>query len=176
MLRPLRTPFVPSVSPRDREPASKYRTSPRTVVNLANYATVDDAPDMTEAESTPQSAEGTMPPASPHFRVPLTDRFNYASLDGSAAGTHGAPRSQGGVEYPVVDAGPINVLAVRRGRATVRHRRAMHDIRIDTVQLANFEWFLVVCFGSLRLASQRRMVRLTLRDGRSSGRTCVGSR
>ncbi|KAF5362659.1 hypothetical protein D9758_009574 [Tetrapyrgos nigripes] len=78
---------------------------------------------------------------SPHFQVPLTDRFNYASLDCSAR-VHTAHRSA---------KSPSNILSGKRDRymlsPCVPNEQQFvvvelcDDIRIDTVQLANFEFF-----------------------------------
>jgi Sad1 / UNC-like C-terminal len=80
---------------------------------------------------------------SPHFRVPLTDRFNYASLDCSAR-VHMSHRSA---------KSPSSILSSKKDRymlgpcATSKHESQFvvvelcDDIRIDTVQLANFEFF-----------------------------------
>ncbi|KAI0292441.1 hypothetical protein BC826DRAFT_441506 [Russula brevipes] len=118
----------------------------------------------------------TTPPASPHFRVPLTDRFNYASLDCSAR-VHTAHRGAKSA---------ANILSSKRDRYMLSPCGAApqfvvvelcDDIRIDTVQLANSS-SSAACFGSLRSASLRRTLLLALRAGpswgRTSGRTCVG--
>jgi Sad1 / UNC-like C-terminal len=78
---------------------------------------------------------------SPHFRVPLTDRFNYASLDCSAR-VHTSHRSAKSAS---------SILSSKRDRymlspcnSNERQFVAVElcdDIRIDTVQLANFEFF-----------------------------------
>jgi hypothetical protein len=105
------------------------------------------APELTDAASTTaQSGAGSIPPppppASPHFRVPLTDRFNYASVDCSAR-VHTA--------QPAAAAkSASNILSSQRDRymlspcsATARFVvvELCEDVRIDTVQLANFEFF-----------------------------------
>jgi hypothetical protein len=125
--------------------------------------TFDHAPDgMDAAASSEWSAGGSttpiLPPppppspppppasASPHFRVPLTDRFNYASLDCSARvhTAHGAAKSA------------ANILSSKRDRYMLSPCGATpqfvvvelcEDIRIDTVQLANFEFFSGVFRG-----------------------------
>jgi len=104
----------------------------------ASAAAVDavDAQDTMDAVSTAP----LMTPASPHFRVPLTDRFNYASLDCSARvhTAHAAAKSA------------ANILSSQRDRYMLSPCGAApqfvvvelcEDIRIDTVQLANFEFF-----------------------------------
>lgn len=80
---------------------------------------------------------------SPHFRVPLTDRFNYASLDCSAR-VHTSHRSAKSAS---------SILSSKRDRymlspcaSSTREKQYVivelcEDIRIDTVQLANFEFF-----------------------------------
>lgn len=76
----------------------------------------------------------------PHFRIPLTDRFNYASLDCSAR-VHTAHRSA---------QSPASVLSSKKDRymlspcAEPRQFIVVElceDIKIDTVQLANYEFF-----------------------------------
>jgi hypothetical protein len=80
----------------------------------------------------------------PHTRVPLTDRFNYASLDCSAR-VHTSHRSA---------KSPSSILSSKRDRYMLspcnkKNSKEKHfvvvelcdDIRIDTVQLANFEFF-----------------------------------
>ncbi|KAF8525965.1 UNC-like C-terminal-domain-containing protein [Hysterangium stoloniferum] len=92
----------------------------------------------TEAQL-PPSAE-TTPVLSPHFPVPLTDRFNYASLDCSAR-VHTSHRS---ARFPSA------ILSSKKDRYMLSPCSAnpnfivvelCDDIRIDTVQLANFEFF-----------------------------------
>ena len=78
---------------------------------------------------------------SPHFRVPLTDRFNYASLDCSAR-VHTSHRSAKSAS---------SILSSKRDRYMLSPCDSKEkqfvavelcdDIRIDTVQLANFEFF-----------------------------------
>jgi len=77
-----------------------------------------------------------------HFRVPLVDRFNYASLDCSAR-VHKAHKGA---------KNPSNILSSKKDRymltpcKTTGEKQFVvielcEDIRIDTVQLANFEFF-----------------------------------
>lgn len=79
-------------------------------------------------------------PISPHFKVPLTDRFNYASLDCSAR-VHMSHRSA---------KSSSSILSSKRDRYMLSPCKSSKqfvvvelcdDIRIDTVQLANFEFF-----------------------------------
>jgi hypothetical protein len=76
-----------------------------------------------------------------HFRVPLTDRFNYASLDCSAR-VHTSHKSA---------KSPYSILSSKKDRYMLSPCNSKEskfvvvelceDIRIDTVQLANFEFF-----------------------------------
>ncbi|KAG0696085.1 UNC-like C-terminal-domain-containing protein [Suillus ampliporus] len=79
---------------------------------------------------------------SPHFRVPITDRFNYANLDCSAR-VHTSHRSA---------KSPSSILASKKDKymlspcSSGKEQQFVvvelcEDIRIDTVQLANFEFF-----------------------------------
>ncbi|KAK0460009.1 UNC-like C-terminal-domain-containing protein [Desarmillaria tabescens] len=87
------------------------------------------------------SYESMDEPISPHFQVPLTDRFNYAALDCSAR-VHVSHRSA---------KSPSSILSSKRDRymlspCTSKEKQFVivelcDDIRIDTVQLANFEFF-----------------------------------
>ncbi|KAL0064276.1 hypothetical protein AAF712_008720 [Marasmius tenuissimus] len=106
------------------------------------------SPDNFQNDSTPDSTiqvpvtEVQVEKLSPHFRVPLTDRFNYASLDCSAR-VHTSHRSA---------KSPSSILSSKRDRymlsPCVNSKESQfvvvelcEDIRIDTVQLANFEFF-----------------------------------
>ncbi|KAK1221154.1 hypothetical protein PQX77_016053 [Marasmius sp. AFHP31] len=106
------------------------------------------SPDNSQNDSTPDSTiqvpvtEVQVEKLSPHFRVPLTDRFNYASLDCSAR-VHTSHRSA---------KSPSSILSSKRDRymlsPCVNSKESQFvvvelcdDIRIDTVQLANFEFF-----------------------------------
>ncbi|TFK70538.1 hypothetical protein BDN72DRAFT_838760 [Pluteus cervinus] len=93
--------------------------------------------------------DNTQPPhyesLSPHFRVPLTDRFNYASLDCSAR-VHTAHKSAKSPSNILASKKDRYMLSPCRGRAKKNQIQYVvvelcEDIRIDTVQLANFEFF-----------------------------------
>ncbi|KAK0449470.1 UNC-like C-terminal-domain-containing protein [Armillaria borealis] len=87
------------------------------------------------------SHDSTDESISPHFQVPLTDRFNYAALDCSAR-VHVAHRSA---------KSSSSILSSKRDRymlspCTSKEKQFVivelcDDVRIDTVQLANFEFF-----------------------------------
>ncbi|KAK0487106.1 UNC-like C-terminal-domain-containing protein [Armillaria novae-zelandiae] len=92
------------------------------------------APPLASHDSTDESI-------SPHFQVPLTDRFNYAALDCSAR-VHVAHRSA---------KSSSSILSSKRDKymlspCTSKEKQFVivelcDDVRIDTVQLANFEFF-----------------------------------
>lgn len=77
---------------------------------------------------------------SPHFRVPLTDRFNYASLDCSARvhTTHSFAKSPSSILSSKKDKYMLTPCSQASQYVIVE---LCEDIRIDTVQLANFEFF-----------------------------------
>ncbi|KXN82830.1 hypothetical protein AN958_02104, partial [Leucoagaricus sp. SymC.cos] len=91
---------------------------------------------------TPAQVQAMPLQISPHFRVPLVDRFNYASLDCSAR-VHKAHK---GAKHP------SNILSSKKDRYMLSPCKTKgemqfviielcEDIKIDTVQLANFEFF-----------------------------------
>ncbi|KAF8158431.1 UNC-like C-terminal-domain-containing protein [Crassisporium funariophilum] len=101
-----------------------------------------DAPSLSGHPNAGELASGQWTEVSPHFRVPLTDRFNYANLDCSAR-VHTAHRSA---------KSPSSILSSKRDRYMLSPCNSSKekkfvvvelcdDIRIDTVQLANFEFF-----------------------------------
>jgi hypothetical protein len=83
----------------------------------------------------------------PHFRIPLTDRFNYASLDCSARvhTSHKSAKSSSSIlsskrdKYMLSPCSPTGKDG--RQEKTFVVVELCEDIRIDTVQLANFEFF-----------------------------------
>lgn len=108
-------------------------------VILSPYVTGQEDPSESEESPKPQLTE-IMPP---HFRVPLLDRFNYANLDCSAR-VHLSHRSAKSAS---------SVLSSKRDRYMLSPCESLNqekhfiivelceDIMIDTVQLANFEFF-----------------------------------
>ncbi|OJA10371.1 hypothetical protein AZE42_08711 [Rhizopogon vesiculosus] len=96
-------------------------------------------PDVAMPDPSPHPHETEL---SPHFRVPITDRFNYANLDCSAR-VHTSHRSA---------KSPSSILSSKRDKYMLSPCSSgkdeqfvvvelCEDIRIDTVQLANFEFF-----------------------------------
>ncbi|KAF8495675.1 UNC-like C-terminal-domain-containing protein [Russula emetica] len=105
---------------------------------------VPDAMDATPSEGSVGGSTTPIPPpavsASPHFLVPLTDRFNYASLDCSARvhTAHGAAKSAASILSSQRDRYMLSPCGAKPQFVVVE---LCEDIRIDTVQLANFEFF-----------------------------------
>ena len=104
-----------------------------------------DAMDATPSEGNVGGSTTPIPPpppvsASPHFRVPLTDRFNYASVDCSARvhTAHGAAKSAANILSSQRDRYMLSPCGAKPQFVVVE---LCEDIRIDTVQLANFEFF-----------------------------------
>ncbi|KAG6875838.1 hypothetical protein C0992_002122 [Termitomyces sp. T32_za158] len=113
--------------------------------DVINHTTVTNNPTATPAPVNASGDVPTVPHAEetqkpPHFRVPITDRFNYASSECSAR-VHLAHRGA---------KSPSSILSSKRDRYMLSPCNAgkqfvvvelCEDIRIDTVQLANFEFF-----------------------------------
>ncbi|EMD39615.1 hypothetical protein CERSUDRAFT_150222 [Gelatoporia subvermispora B] len=77
---------------------------------------------------------------SPHFRIPIVDRFNYASLDCSARvhTAHRSAKSPASILSSKKDKYMLSPCAEAKQFVVVE---LCEDIRVDTVQLANFEFF-----------------------------------
>lgn len=75
-----------------------------------------------------------------HFRVPLTDRFNYASQDCTARiySAHKGAKSPSAVLSSKKDRYLLSPCAAKEKFVIVE---LCDDVRIDTVQLANYEFF-----------------------------------
>jgi hypothetical protein len=80
---------------------------------------------------------------SPHFRVPLTDRFNYANLDCSARVhlSHRSAKSSSSILSSKRDRYMLSPCNPPKNEQQFVVVELCEDIRIDTVQLANFEFF-----------------------------------
>jgi hypothetical protein len=79
---------------------------------------------------------------SPHFRVPIIDRFNYANLDCSARvhTSHRSAKSSSSILSSKKDKYMLSPCSSGKEEQFVVVELC-EDIRIDTVQLANFEFF-----------------------------------
>ncbi|KAH9891896.1 UNC-like C-terminal-domain-containing protein [Cubamyces lactineus] len=76
----------------------------------------------------------------PHFRIPIHDRFNYASLDCSARvhAAHKSAKSPSSILSSKKDRYMLSPCEEKKQYVIVE---LCEDIRIDTVQLANYEFF-----------------------------------
>lgn len=119
---------TPTPTPTEQDPSGPAAT-------LTDYASTASAHDY----SYPQD---TIPP---HFRVPLTDRFNYANMDCSARVhmSHRSAKSASSILSSKKDWYMLSpcTAAQKNGEAQFVVVELCDDIRIDTVQLANFEFF-----------------------------------
>lgn len=92
--------------------------------------------------------QGTLPleltevpaPDAPYFRIPITDRFNYASMDCSARvhTAHKSAKSPSSILSSKKDKYLLSPCSEKNQYVVVE---LCDDIRIDTVQLANYEFF-----------------------------------
>ncbi|TFK27675.1 hypothetical protein FA15DRAFT_701676 [Coprinopsis marcescibilis] len=81
--------------------------------------------------------------ALPHFQVPTTDRFNYANLDCSARvhTAHRSAKSAASILSSKKDRYMLSPCKPPNGGKKFVVVELCDDIRIDTVQLANYEFF-----------------------------------
>lgn len=103
----------------------------------------------TSGEPPPQGQvdSGFGEPMLPHFRVPLTDRFNYASSECSARihQAHKSAKSASSILSSKKDRYMLSPCVTKTADGKEENHFVIvelcEDIRIDTVQLANFEFF-----------------------------------
>ncbi|KAJ7119837.1 UNC-like C-terminal-domain-containing protein [Mycena epipterygia] len=107
----------------------------------AGERVVDGGDTVAPAAEVPSSPPA--PQDAPHFRVPITDRFNYASLDCSARvhTSHRAAKSPESILSSKRDRYMLSPCRPPKGEPQFIVVELCEDIRIDTVQLANFEFF-----------------------------------
>ncbi|KAI0698141.1 UNC-like C-terminal-domain-containing protein [Cytidiella melzeri] len=128
------------VAPAHTLPGSSLGATAVQAMNASAEATAHPAL-LGKAQNTqPVEVVEALVPDAPYFRIPLTDRFNYASTDCSARvhTTHKSAKS------------PSSILSSKRDRYMLSPCNEekqyvvvelCDDIRIDTVQLANYEFF-----------------------------------
>ncbi|KIY72593.1 hypothetical protein CYLTODRAFT_388407 [Cylindrobasidium torrendii FP15055 ss-10] len=91
----------------------------------------------------PQPEDGALevPEILPHFQVPLKDRFNYAAMDCSARVhlSHRSAKSASSILSSKKDRYMLSPCNTKESQFI--EVELCDDIRIDTVQLANFEFF-----------------------------------
>ncbi|KAL1659297.1 UNC-like C-terminal-domain-containing protein [Schizophyllum commune] len=100
-----------------------------------------DSPGGTDGAGAAANEAGAEEPMSLHFKVPLTDRFNYASSDCSARvhASHKGAKSAHSILSSKRDRYMLSPCDTKTPQFVVVE--LCEDIRIDTVQLANFEFF-----------------------------------
>lgn len=122
---------------------SSSRDTGRVFANVPNVNRSEQHQQQHSSEpQTELQASAPEPAPSPHFGVPLIDRFNYADLDCSARirGSHRSAKHA------------ISILSSKKDRYMLSPCKTpgeqqyvvvelCEDIRIDTVQFANFEFF-----------------------------------
>jgi hypothetical protein len=110
--------------------------------NSSEPATTD-APAPFDPSSSESEENAATELLSPHFRVPLTDRFNYASLDCSARvhTAHRSAKSPSSILSSKKDKYMLSPCGSSKDSTQFVVVELCEDIRIDTVQLANFEFF-----------------------------------
>lgn len=115
-------------------------TSDSTAPSTPNVQNTDVPPTDAQwppAELSHSTSDDTLPP---YFRIPITDRFNYASVDCSARihTTHKSAKSASSILLSTKDKYMLSPCSADDQFVVVE---LCDDIRIDTVQLANFEFF-----------------------------------
>ncbi|TCD65778.1 hypothetical protein EIP91_002217 [Steccherinum ochraceum] len=112
--------------------------------------TTEDAPDPIPSSSAGRVASSVAVPVadvdvpperiSPHFQIPIHDRFNYASMDCSAR-VHNAHKSAKSASSILSSKKDRYMLSPCNAKEQFVVIELCDDIRIDTVQLANYEFF-----------------------------------
>lgn len=122
-------PAKPNVETSDSTAPSKYN------VQNADIPPIDAQ--LLPVDLSYSTSDETLPP---HFRVPITDRFDYANMDCSARihMTHKSAKSASSILSSKKDKYMLSPCSADDQFVVVE---LCDDIRIDTVQLANFEFF-----------------------------------
>ncbi|KAI0763545.1 UNC-like C-terminal-domain-containing protein [Trametes elegans] len=126
----------------EREPVPPL--AHKSTENASHAPAPDAAPHTSDAQGSvsPEAQEngGVQERTAPHFRIPIHDRFNYASLDCTARvhAAHKSAKSPSSVLSSKKDRYMLSPCAEKTQFIIVE---LCEDIRIDTVQLANYEFF-----------------------------------
>lgn len=122
-------------------PASKLASQPRTTDVVSETPLAGDPPSAGAGPSAPTPDQNELPvPDAPYFKIPITDRFNYASSDCSAR-VHAAHKSAKSVSSILASKKDRYMLSPCAEKNQFVVVELCDDIRIDTVQLANYEFF-----------------------------------
>lgn len=127
----------------EKDPASARpppATPPPRVVDIASDRPVSVEPVAAGTGTAPLEHAEVPVPDAPYFMIPLTDRFNYASTDCSARvhTAHKSAKSTSSILSSKKDRYMLSPCAEKKQYVVVE---LCDDIRIDTVQLANYEFF-----------------------------------
>ncbi|KAI0671164.1 UNC-like C-terminal-domain-containing protein [Trametes maxima] len=111
--------------------------------NASQVVVPDTPPNSSDVQNTPSDvheSSAIQERVAPHFRIPIHDRFNYASLDCSARvhSAHKSAKSPSSILSHKKDRYMLSPCAEKKQFVIVE---LCEDIRIDTVQLANYEFF-----------------------------------
>ncbi|KAI0354816.1 hypothetical protein OH77DRAFT_1455528 [Trametes cingulata] len=126
----------------EREPPPP--TAHKPTENASQVAVPDASAPSSDVQGTlpsdMQENGGNQDRTAPHFRIPIHDRFNYASLDCSARvhAAHKSAKSPSSILSSKKDKYMLSPCAEKNQFVIVE---LCEDIRIDTVQLANYEFF-----------------------------------
>lgn len=124
-----------------KPPTLKPVSQPRTTdvasetALAADHASVGAGPGAAPLDQTE-----VLVPDAPYFKIPITDRFNYASSDCSAR-VHAAQRSARSAASILSSKKDRYMLSPCAEKNQFVVVELCDDIRIDTVQLANYEFF-----------------------------------
>ncbi|KAI6039654.1 UNC-like C-terminal-domain-containing protein [Pisolithus marmoratus] len=121
-------------------PPTTTEASERTTLDTRDTDTAPSPVDVHATTPEPSFLQDSLPP---HFRVPITDRFNYANMDCSARVhmAHRAAKSPSSILSEKKDKYMLSPCTTKSGDVQFVVVELCDDIRIDTVQLANFEFF-----------------------------------
>ncbi|KAI6114494.1 UNC-like C-terminal-domain-containing protein [Pisolithus sp. B1] len=124
-------------------PPTTTEASERTISDPRHHRDTDATPSPVDVHATvsePSFPQDSLPA---HFRVPITDRFNYANMDCSARVhmAHRSAKSASSILSEKKDKYMLSPCTTKKGEAQFVVVELCDDIRIDTVQLANFEFF-----------------------------------
>ncbi|KAI0642933.1 UNC-like C-terminal-domain-containing protein [Trametes meyenii] len=127
----------------DTERESVTPAAQKATENTSQVVVPDTPPNSSDAQNAPpdvQESISTQERVAPYFRIPIHDRFNYASLDCSARvhSAHKSAKSPSSILSHKKDRYMLSPCAEKKQFVIVE---LCEDIRIDTVQLANYEFF-----------------------------------
>ncbi|KIP02710.1 hypothetical protein PHLGIDRAFT_130592 [Phlebiopsis gigantea 11061_1 CR5-6] len=120
-------------------PPAPTAVLPKVNDNVSEAAASSEQSGVPPSTVPTEQTEAPVPDA-PYFHIPLTDRFNYASLDCSARvhTTHKGAKSASSILSSKKDRYMLSPCAASDQFVVVE---LCEDIRIDTVQLADYEFF-----------------------------------